>query len=627
MPARHVVLAVVCVLSIAAASPLRSAPVPPVMKFSGVLSTVAGPAALTFALYVDQAGGMPLWTETQNLIVEPGGRYAVVLGATRPDGLPSELFAEGEARWIGVTVVGGDELPRVMMISVPYAFKAGDAATIGGKPLSAFVLAGETTGVGEDGLTYVDMRVLRKALQEPGTRAAAASSTSGGAAAATANRLPRFADSGGALADSALFQDTVNAATMNFVGVNTTAPEAQFHVQGTAAPVAFFDVISNSLSALPAVYRAARGTPASLSAVQTNDILGGLAVRGYHGTGYSGGRGQVMFRAAENWTTGANGTYLQFATTPTGGTQWTERMRIDPSGQVLIGDTVTGPDAIKLRVDDAETHYYGVYRPAVVTSRSANGNPAISANAIGTGNGLVAITEAGYGVEAHHASNTGTSGSVAGPSYGLFGASDLGGGHAFGYLGNSTYGGYAYHSDGVAFRADSGSDTAIWANSTTGYGIDARTSGAARAALVATSYNAGAYGVLANNTASGTSARLATPSNAGEFVGSVTVTGRIYAGPGLTGTPIASAFVYLGGELGAHTSNVSVSKTGSGTYEISVDGYSILTDNSVSIVTQASGTPGSVVAWPLGNGVLRVSMYNLAGNLRDVAFSIAIFAQ
>ncbi len=87
------------------------------------------------------------------------------------------------------------------------------------------------------------------------------------------------------------------------------------------------------------VYRAARGTPAAPTAVQTDDILGGLAVRGYGATTFSAGRGQVMFKAAENWTDSANGTYLQFTTTPLGAADWAERMRITPDGYVGIGTT------------------------------------------------------------------------------------------------------------------------------------------------------------------------------------------------------------------------------------------------------------------------------------------------
>jgi hypothetical protein len=61
-------------------------------------------------------------------------------------------------------VDGQPELPRVLLTSVPYALKASDAETIAGRPLSTFVLAGETTGVGADGLTYVNPKTLSGAL-------------------------------------------------------------------------------------------------------------------------------------------------------------------------------------------------------------------------------------------------------------------------------------------------------------------------------------------------------------------------------------------------------------------------------------------------------------------------------
>jgi hypothetical protein len=64
-----------------------------------------------------------------------------MLGSTASQGLPADLFSSGEARWLGVQPQGEAEQPRIMLLSVPYALKAGDAATVGGLPASAFVLA------------------------------------------------------------------------------------------------------------------------------------------------------------------------------------------------------------------------------------------------------------------------------------------------------------------------------------------------------------------------------------------------------------------------------------------------------------------------------------------------------
>ena len=56
-------------------------------------------------------------------------------------GLPTDLFTTEQARWVGVQVSGQAEQPRVLLVSAPYALKAGDAETLGGKPASAYALA------------------------------------------------------------------------------------------------------------------------------------------------------------------------------------------------------------------------------------------------------------------------------------------------------------------------------------------------------------------------------------------------------------------------------------------------------------------------------------------------------
>jgi hypothetical protein len=120
--------------------------VPRLIKFSGVMKDEAGApktgvVGITFALYKDQQGGAPLWLETQNVQADAGGRYTAMLGATKPDGLPMEFFTSNEARWVGVQLQGQNEQPRVLLVSAPYALKASDAETLGGKPASAFVLS------------------------------------------------------------------------------------------------------------------------------------------------------------------------------------------------------------------------------------------------------------------------------------------------------------------------------------------------------------------------------------------------------------------------------------------------------------------------------------------------------
>jgi hypothetical protein len=134
--------------------------VPHLIKFSGILKDEAGApkrgvVGITFTLYKDQQGGTPLWLETQNAQADANGHYTVMLGATKSEGLPVEFFTSNEARWVGVQPQGQNEQPRVLLVSAPYALKASDAETLGGKPASAFVLSkpgsGSTAATGKTG--------------------------------------------------------------------------------------------------------------------------------------------------------------------------------------------------------------------------------------------------------------------------------------------------------------------------------------------------------------------------------------------------------------------------------------------------------------------------------------------
>jgi hypothetical protein len=114
------------------------------VRFSGVLRDLAGQPLtgsvdVHFAIYKGEADAAAIWEETQTLQLDEHGRYTVLLGATQPEGLPLLLFESAEARWLGVSAGTLPEQPRVLLVSVPYALKASDADTLGGKPASAFV--------------------------------------------------------------------------------------------------------------------------------------------------------------------------------------------------------------------------------------------------------------------------------------------------------------------------------------------------------------------------------------------------------------------------------------------------------------------------------------------------------
>src|SRR5229473_2256211 len=201
-----------------------SAVVPRLVNFAGKAvdaqgKPIAGIAGVAFAIYKDQYQGAPLWMETQNVRADAKGNYAVQLGASKSDGLPQDLFSSGEARWLGVRMNGGEEQPRELLLSVPYALKAADAETLGGLPASAFVLASSQTG-GTATTTEKGTQAGVPVLLKPRTATTTTTTSTG-----NANLLAKY-DSTSNLVPSAIFESNGN------VGIGTTNPLAPFHVNG-----------------------------------------------------------------------------------------------------------------------------------------------------------------------------------------------------------------------------------------------------------------------------------------------------------------------------------------------------------------------------------------------------------
>jgi Chaperone of endosialidase len=127
-------------------------------------------AVLTLAIYADATGGGALYQETQDVTLDAAGRFTVQLGATQPDGLPPALFAAGEERWLGLQFAGPGETerPRTRLTSVPYAFRAADADTLGGRPASDYLLtpaAAATTPDAANATTATDGRAAPNVVQ------------------------------------------------------------------------------------------------------------------------------------------------------------------------------------------------------------------------------------------------------------------------------------------------------------------------------------------------------------------------------------------------------------------------------------------------------------------------------
>jgi len=226
------------VLSMAAqtsGSSPASAQVPPLIQFSSVAtdeggSTLSGVVNLTFTLYAAQQGGEPLWTETQNNVqLDPTGHYSVQLGITKRNGVPTTLFTTGEARWLGVRIAEQAEQPRVLLLSVPYALKAGDAATIGGLPPSAFVLVVPPTDSTGSAAT------APTGSASP-TDAAPASGVTG---SGTADFIPLWTSTSN-IGNSVLFQ--LGAGKKAKVGINTITPASTLDVNGAATVRGLFSL-------------------------------------------------------------------------------------------------------------------------------------------------------------------------------------------------------------------------------------------------------------------------------------------------------------------------------------------------------------------------------------------------
>ncbi|HET6181701.1 MAG TPA: hypothetical protein VFE61_32580 [Candidatus Sulfotelmatobacter sp.] len=200
-----------------------SAAVPPLVNFSGLLTDVngkplTGVVGVTFLLYKDAQGGAPLWIETQNVQPDKIGHYTAILGSTSSHGLPADIFVAGEAHWLGVQVQGQHERPRVLLVSTPYALKAGDAETLGGFPPSAFVLAAPNSVAGAVG---------PNATPSPSTAPPAGSNvtTAGG----FASTLPLWTSATN-IQSSVITQ--IGTGTTAKIGINTATPTSALDVRG-----------------------------------------------------------------------------------------------------------------------------------------------------------------------------------------------------------------------------------------------------------------------------------------------------------------------------------------------------------------------------------------------------------
>ena len=258
-----ILLLACCVLPMDAQQPAAASAnlaVPPMVNFSGVLTDVngkplTGAVGVTFYLYQDSQGGAPLWMETQNVQADKAGHYSAALGSTSSQGLPASLFAAGEARWLGVQAQGQAEQPRVLLMSVPYALKALDAETLGGKPVSAFMQAATSPSASNSS---------SQSSSAPPLGTITGTGVKGFLSMFTAAQV---------IKDSKVFQNAGGS-----IGINTNAPAANLDVKGT-------EDVRDTLSLFPNLTHPTLSVNGTAFAVSSTGLVTFVSGQTFPGTG------------------------------------------------------------------------------------------------------------------------------------------------------------------------------------------------------------------------------------------------------------------------------------------------------------------------------------------------------
>ncbi len=357
---------------LAAPQVVPALPVPRLVKFSGVVKDAAGAprtgsVGLTFSIYAEQEGGATLWMETQNVELDVEGRYSVLLGSTQSEGVPLDLFASGDPRWLGVRVElpGEVEQARVLLVSVPYALKASDADTLGGKPASAYALAPTEASAAATTST--------SATASTGTGTGTKGKKPASAGTETMGYIPMFIDTTGNLGNSLIEQSGsaigigeapvqtldvnggIRASTGLATGIRNTSPDAintnALFLNGSNA----MGVIgtSNAAFAPGALFTRASFFASGVERITVDGVTGNVGISNTAplfsldvgggatntGTLFLNGSNAVSLVAPNNIAFSGGAYFMResFFTSPDGVMPGVERMTIDNNGNVGIG--------------------------------------------------------------------------------------------------------------------------------------------------------------------------------------------------------------------------------------------------------------------------------------------------
>ena len=277
---RRILSVVICCFTLFLAATLHaqapattSVSVPNLIRYSSMLKNpqgmplVSSTVGVTFAIYKQPDGGAPVWLETQNVTTDANGNYSVLLGSTAAIGLPSDLFSQQEQRWLGVQVEGETEQARVLMVSVPYAFKAHEADTLGGKSVSDFVLVTPANSASISGAGSLAITASNSSSSSAANSGANYASSSGPTnfSGTTTDQIVGVTQSGTGVAINA------TAASKAVVGTATDPSATAYGVQGVATGTAGVGLIGTATSTTGFTY-GLRGTSSSTSGTGVRGI-------------------------------------------------------------------------------------------------------------------------------------------------------------------------------------------------------------------------------------------------------------------------------------------------------------------------------------------------------------------
>jgi hypothetical protein len=549
---------------------------PRLVRFSGVLrnpngTPLTGVVGVTFALYSEQTGGAPLWLETQNVTADGSGHYSALLGSTKPEGLPAEMFASEQARWIGVQVSGQAEQPRVLLVSAPYALKAGDAETLGGLPPSAFMLAAPPLSAGS--------ATANGAAQGSAPPPASSNVTTTGG---TVNAIPLFSTATN-IQNSAITQTGTGATAK--IGIGVANPAAALDIKGgeyvrgvltlPASGVATATKGANSQAdvMIASVFNSGTATavnqkfqlqaePAgnnTATASGTLDLLYGSGTAAPAETGLKiNNLGQITFASGQTFpgtgpgsvTSIASGAGLAGGPITSSGTLSiapagvTNAMLANPSLTITAGTDLTGGGSValggsttlnlNLSATDARYSQLGA-------NNTFTGAQTFNSTTVGvTGN------TSNAGGEGILGANTSTSG----VAYGVYGQTASGAG--FGTVGinpvaSGTGAGIGGQSSSSMGMGVYGINIATTGNA---YGVLGSSSGSSGVGVYGIGSGSGVTGVSASSTGNGVVGINTKGGNAASFTGPVVVTGNQTLNGNLSATGAVTGSAYeIGGTL------------------------------------------------------------------------------